>query len=98
MYKKFTDAEKNSLSETVLPIKRIIREKRSKKMERFFKLRERGTTVAAFSKVNAGVVADGRTGLTSVFCGDLKKSRAAHGLSRCCLRQRCFLHIDVLYM
>lgn len=38
-------------------------------MERFFKLKERGTTVTTFSEVNAGVAAGGRTGLTAVFCG-----------------------------
>lgn len=33
------------------------------------------STVTTFSEVNAGVAAGGRTGLTSVFCGDLKKIR-----------------------
>ena len=31
------------------------------------------STVTTFSEVNAGVAAGGRTGLTSVFCGDFKK-------------------------
>ncbi len=35
------------------------------------------STVTTFSEVNAGVAAGGRTGLTSVFCGDLKKIKVS---------------------
>lgn len=33
--------------------------------------------MTTFSEVNAGVAAGGRTGLTSVFCGDAKKIKGA---------------------
>lgn len=35
------------------------------------------STVTTFSEVNAGVAAGGRTGLTSIFCGDGKKIKAS---------------------